>query len=286
MTVRLSKQLCTGPVVSRAHCIRHCRGRSRTAATIMTKPEPTIIPERFRPTTMWSLWAGMMIIRRKIFRSFRRITGAFLCENSWGTGFGEAGFFYVSYYDTNLCTTNLLYSDVEPADNYDRIYQTDLCGWLGQIGYGNENVWGANVYTASAGMQQICAAGFYAVDADTEYEIGIVTDVPDQPAADWRHLKQKKLGTVSGTVPYAGYYTIPLAEPVKVKPGERFAVTLKLHTPGAVHPMAIEYDSGDGRCLVDITDGEGYLSADGDVWERVETEQECNLCLKAYTVMQ
>lgn len=103
--------------------------------------------------------------------------GAFLCENSWGTGFGEAGFFYVSYYDTNLCTTNLLYSDVEPADNYDRIYQTDLCGWLGQIGYGNENVWGANVYTASAAMQQICAAGFYAVDADTEYEIGIVTDV-------------------------------------------------------------------------------------------------------------
>ena len=86
--------------------------------------------------------------------------GAFLCENSWGTGFGEAGFFYVSYYDTNLCTTNLLYSDVEPADNYDRIYQTDLCGWLGQIGYGNENVWGANVYTASAGMQQICAVGF------------------------------------------------------------------------------------------------------------------------------
>lgn len=99
---------------------------------------------------------------------------------------------------------------MEPADNYDRIYQTDLCGWLGQIGYGNENVWGANVYTASAGMQQICAAGFYAVDVDTEYEIGIVTDVPDQPAADWRHLKQKKLGTVSGTVPYAGYYTIPL----------------------------------------------------------------------------
>lgn len=56
--------------------------------------------------------------------------------------------------------------------------------------------------------------------------------------------------------------------------------------PGAVHPMAIEYDSEDGRSLVDITDGEGYLSADGDVWERVETEQECNLCLKAYSVLK
>lgn len=213
--------------------------------------------------------------------------GAFLCENSWGTEFGEAGFFYVSYYDRNLCTTNLVYSGVEAADNYDRIYQSDLCGWLGQIGYGSENVWGANVYSVSGGTQQIRAAGFYAVDAGTEYEISVVTDVPEQPTdADWRRLKRKKLGTVSGTLSYAGYYTISLAQPVEVPDGGRFAVIAELKTPGAVHPMAIEYDSGDGRCLVDITDGEGYLSADGDAWERVETQQECNLCLKAYTVMQ
>lgn len=213
--------------------------------------------------------------------------GAFLCENSWGTEFGKAGFFYVSYYDTNLGTTNLVYSGVEPVNNYDRIYQSDQCGWLGQIGYGSENVWAANVYSVSGGAQEIRAVGFYAVDVDTEYEISVVTDVPEQPTdADWRWLKRKKPGTVSGTLSYAGYYTIPLAEPVEVPDGSRFAVMVKLCTPGAVHPMAIEYDSGDGRCLVDITDGEGYLSADGDSWERVETEQECNLCLKAYSVLR
>ena len=213
--------------------------------------------------------------------------GAFLCENSWGTEFGEAGFFYVSYYDTNLGTTNLVYSGVEPADNYDRIYQSDQCGWLGQIGYGSETVWGANVYAASGGAQKIRAAGFYAVDAGTEYEISVVTDVPEQPTdADWQRLKRKKSGTVSGKLQYAGYYTIPLSEPVEVPDGGRFAMLVELHTPGAVHPMAIEYDSEDGRSLVDITDGEGYLSADGDVWERVETEQECNLCLKAYSVLK
>ena len=92
MTVRLSKQLCTGPGVSRAHCIRHCRGRSRTAATIMTKPEPTIIPERFRPTTMWSLWAGMMIIRQKIFRSFRRIMALFFARTAGERDSEKRGF--------------------------------------------------------------------------------------------------------------------------------------------------------------------------------------------------
>ena len=213
--------------------------------------------------------------------------GAFLCENSWGTEFGEAGFFYVSYYDTNLGGTNLVYSGVEPADNYDKIYQSDLCGWLGQIGYGSENVWGANVYTVSEDTQQIQAAGFYAVGADTEYEISVVTDVPQNPTdADWLRLKRRKSQTVSGKLSCAGYYTIPFPEPVTVQEGERFDIIVELRTPGAVHPMAIEYDSGDGRCLVDITDGEGYLSADGDVWERAETEQECNLCLKAYSVMR
>ena len=72
---------------------------------------------------------------------------------------------------------------------------------------------------------------------------------------------------------------------MELEEGERFAVMIKLHTPGAIHPMAIEYDAGDGRCLVDLTDGEGYLSADGEVWEKAETEQNCNLCLKAYAVL-
>ena len=240
--------------------------------------------------------------------------GAFLCENSWGTGFGKDGFFYVSYYDTNLGATNLVYSGVEPTDNYDEIYQSDLCGWLGQIGYGGETIWAANVYQATASEQEsqesgnaqkdsksgngqkkqtagktqkVQAAGFYAVGQNTEYEISILKNVPEHPSdADWRALKRQKLGTTNGSVSYAGYYTIPLAEPVELEPGERFAVLVELKTPGAVHPMAIEYDSQDGRCRVDLTDGEGYISADGDLWESAEEQQDCNLCLKAYTAWE
>lgn len=221
------------------------------------------------------------------FSSLPPDSGAFLCENSWGTEFGEDGFFYVSYYDTNLGSTNLLYSVVEPADNYDEIYQSDLCGWLGQIGYGNETIWGANVYTASDRKQQVRAVGFYAVDQNTEYEVSVLRKVPQHPdTADWHRLRQNSYESVTGKLSYAGYYTIPLEQPVEVAPGERFAVLVKLKTPGVVHPMAIEYDSGERRYQVDIQDGEGYLSADGETWEAVETAQGCNLCLKAYTVIE
>ena len=37
---------------------------------------------------------------------------------------------------------------VEPVDNYDYIHQSDLCGWVGQIGYGQEEAWFANAYRA------------------------------------------------------------------------------------------------------------------------------------------
>ena len=34
---------------------------------------------------------------------------------------------------------------------------------------------------------------------------------------------------------------------------------------------------------VNLADGEGYISLDGEEWESAEEQYECNLCLKAYT---
>lgn len=209
--------------------------------------------------------------------------GAFLCENSWGTQFGEDGFFYVSYYDGNLGKTNILYSSVEDADNYEYIYQTDLCGWIGQLGYGAETAWAVNVYTAGDEPQSLEAVGFYATAQNSDYEVYVIPEVPENPkAGDYRSFDMRRLAA-SGHLDFAGYYTVRMDLPMKLRPGSRFGVMIKLTTPGAVHPIAIEYDAGDGKCRIDIEDGEGYISPDGVQWEQAEAEQNCNLCLKAYT---
>lgn len=57
-------------------------------------------------------------------------------------------------------------------------------------------------------------------------------------------------------------------------------------TLGAVHPLAIEYRADDATSMADISDGEGYISAGGAVWERAEENYQCNLCLKAYTTIR
>ncbi len=205
--------------------------------------------------------------------------GAFICQNSWGDDFGEGGVFYVSYYDTPIGSHNVVYTKIEDTDNYDHIYQSDLCGWVGQIGFNQETVFGANVYTAKE-EEELSAVGFYAAGKNTKYSIYLVRDFKDTHS-----LGEGKL-IAEGCVENIGFYTVPAKSKGKgllLEPGERYAVVLKLSTPEAVHPMAIEYAADEPTKDVDLTDGEGYISADGKRWDHVEDTFSCNLCIKAYT---
>lgn len=202
--------------------------------------------------------------------------GAFICQNSWGDEFGDDGIFYISYYDTNVGTHNVVYTGIEDVDNYDNIYQSDLCGWVGQLGYNKESVYGANVYTAG-GDENLEAVSFYATGKDSEYEIFVVRNFVDESSL------QNKIPVASGKLSNAGYYTIELNQQVSVEAGERYAVVLHITTPGAVHPLAIEYDADIATKNVVLDDGEGYISANGYKWENVNQVEECNLCIKAFS---
>ncbi len=202
--------------------------------------------------------------------------GAFICQNSWGDEFGEDGVFYVSYYDSNIGSHSIAYTKVEDTDNYSRIYQTDLCGWNGQIGFDREAAYGANVYTAN-GPEELSAVGFYATGKDTKYRLYLVRDFEDSNSlADGELIAE-------GSLELAGYYTIPTETGRYLEAGERFAVVLYIDTPHAIHPVAIEYAADESTKNVDLTDGEGYISENGRRWDHVEEAFACNLCIKAYT---
>lgn len=202
--------------------------------------------------------------------------GAFLCQNSWGENFGDNGCFYVSYYDSNIGNYNVAYTKVESNRNYDRIYQSDLCGWVGHLGYESEKAFFANVYTTED-KEQIEAVGFYALGKDTEYKVYLVEEFQDKSSLYHRKLVGE------GYFEDAGFYTVPLTKIQTLEAGTAFAVMVEIYTPGNKYPVAIEFPAGDSTETVDITDGEGYISLTGNSWENVEKTQNCNLCLKVYT---
>lgn len=210
------------------------------------------------------------------FNSKLEADGAFICMNSWGKEFGDDGLFYVSYYDSNIGIHTAVYTRIDDTDNYDNIYQSDICGWIGQLGYDEENAYFANVYTAKSN-ELLKAVGFYATGKDTSYEIYFVDEFNNEESF------AKKIFLQSGKITNAGYYTIDLDNPVNLIEEHKYAVVIRIKTSGSTKPIAIEYRANYATRNVDISDGEGYISYTGRSWEHVEESKECNICLKMYT---
>ncbi len=72
--------------------------------------------------------------------------GAYICQNSWGRTYGEDGIFYVSYEDANIARYTLAYTDVEEQEQSRSICIRRICvGWVGQLGYGMDSCYFANL---------------------------------------------------------------------------------------------------------------------------------------------
>ena len=203
--------------------------------------------------------------------------GAFLVRNSWGSDWGDGGYFWVSYYDRSFARDQRLggyggatsYAVVEGRSNYARVYQYDKLGVTDHWGFDSTRVWGANLFTA-AKTQTLAAAGFYTLSSSTRYEV-------------WagRTLSSLRL-SASGTVELPGYTTVPLATKLRVYAGRRFVVAVKLISPGETHPMAIERRARSWMSAATAKAGQSYLSWNGTRWFDATVAAGGNVCIKAF----
>ena len=203
--------------------------------------------------------------------------GAFICKNSWGEEFGDKGYFYISYDDVNICQKSIIYTKLDDPDDYDNIYQTDVLGWVGQMGFSEESAYFANVYEAK-GDETLKAVSFYATGPDTKFSVFVVTDYDDMLS-----LNSNRQQVGKGETRYAGYYTVDLTQEINLDKGQKYAIIVSITTPGSERPIAIECDAGDRTANLDLEDGEGYMSLYGESWHNAE-EESANICLKAFTV--
>lgn len=213
---------------------------------------------------------------RENFKHMPEKDGAFICRNSWGETFGDEGYFYVSYEDAVLGSTGVVYARLEHPDNYSTIYQTDMLGWVGTLGYEQPEAWFANVYTV-ASDENLKAISFYAVDQATEYEVYVIPEYTNMAQLS------NPIYLGHGYCEESGYYTVDFPEEIMLYSGKQFAVIVHVVTPGNERPIAIEYQASELTKDAILSDGQGYVSPDGEQWSSAEAEYQCNVCLKAFT---
>ena len=200
--------------------------------------------------------------------------GAFIVKNSWGAGWGENGYFHVSYYDSQFGDSMACFDNAEATSNYKTVYQYDRLGVEDTVGWGDSTTaWFANVFTASA-SDSMAAVSFYAMAPGASYQVYAGAT-----------LAGKALKT-SGTLTYAGYYTIKLPTPMALTSGQKFAVAVKVTTPGLKYPIPCEYPVATYSSAATAAASQSYISNDGATWYDLTAQtgfEKANVCLKAFT---
>jgi C1A family cysteine protease len=201
--------------------------------------------------------------------------GAWLCKNSFGTGWGLDGYFWISYYDKHCCHYDARewtasFQGVEPMP-YNQIYYHDYHGWQDTL---NESTEAFNAFY-SASNNTLQAVSFFTATDNVDYIVRIYDTFESG------ELKGE-FSNVSGTIPHMGFHTVDLDQPASLHPDDNFYIYLKLSNGGQPYDRTIEANEWWGGVRIESVShpGESYYYDNGDWYDLYDFDNTANFCIK------
>jgi len=212
--------------------------------------------------------------------------GAWLCKNSWGSGWGYNGYFWISYYDKH-CGHNeemgaVVFRDVEPLE-FEHVYYHDYHGWRDTLTVASEAF---NAYVAE-GDELLKAVSFFTAVDSVDYTVRVYDTFSGGALADL-------MVEETGTFDHAGFHTVDFDPTANLTAGNDFYVYLDLSQGGQPYDRTSDVPvllGASYRTVVQSTAsaGESYYKSGGSWHDFYDFDdgqwsQSGNFCMKALTI--
>ena len=221
-------------------------------------------------------------ISKSKFRSTPPGDGAWICKNSWGTGWGDSGYFYVSYYDPTFAMVGDLEASftfiLNDTVKYDKIYQWEIAGVTDYFLTNQSTIWYKNYYNATSDDILAAFSTYFYMESNWTAEV---------------YVNDELRLTQNGTAPARGYYTINFDEFIPVEKDDEFMILLKVTTSDEAYVPISENNGYVSR--VHFKENISFISYDGIDWidfysysikmeSRGHWYESQVACIKAFTI--
>ena len=205
-------------------------------------------------------------------------TGAWIIKNSWGPGWGDGGYLYISYNDSRILSENGYFPARLSYSANSKIYNYDDFGMSGSWGFGNTIGYGLVKFVATNNWS-VTRIGTWVNASNASFDIEVYDNFNGTTLSGL-------LGSVyNQTSSFPGYYLFDLPIPIVMTAGNDFYVKIKYTTPGYIYPVPYECVSTGYASNVTIQTGACWWGSNGTSWTAIGdgTYYPFDLCIKAYT---
>ena len=208
--------------------------------------------------------------------------GAWLCKNSYGEGWMDGGYFWVSYYDKHCCRHPQIgvvsFHDVDFLPNgyyYNHFYYYDYHGWR-RTKTDCDRAFNAFVTPRDQSLRSV---SFYTAADNVTYTVTVFDDFQAGQLTG-------ELASMTGLIDHLGFHTVPLPDNIALPAGEDFYIYLELSSGGQAYDCTAPVDATMGIISSGIpvpsrsAPGQSYFFDGADWQDLYEFDSTANFCIK------